>query len=172
MIKMKKILILHILLCIFTLNCNAQMYSTSPYIQKRAGYSNSSYQQTNTSQQSLGYREGSRIGYTIQYSGVYTPNTSLSYEEQEAFIPAQSSYVSGPRKAPSTHGEGSETVIVDGYSATISWSVDADFLGWFLWTITYSDGTTESFTGTFNQAKAHAASVAEEKARAQAEKNG
>ena len=67
---MKKILILHILLSVFTLTCSAQMYSTSPYIQQRAGFSN--HQENISNNQTLGYRNGGRIGYTTN-SGNYEP---------------------------------------------------------------------------------------------------
>lgn len=166
---MKKILILYILLCVFALNSNAQMYSTSPYIQQRVGYSN--YQEKNNdNQSSLGYSNGSRIGYTSQYINVYKPNANFSYDDKGYFNQEQDNYMPNMRRSPGDKANGSETVTVDGYSATISWNVEAGFLGLAYWVITYSDGTSETFWGTFNQAKSHAARVAADKAKAQAEK--
>jgi hypothetical protein len=69
---MKKLLILHILLFVFTIVCNAQMYSTSSYIQQRPGY-NVYQTKTVSTQPTLGYSNGARIGYST-YRETYTPS--------------------------------------------------------------------------------------------------
>ena len=160
---MKRIFIIYILILI-AFGLNAQMYSTSSYLQQERQYMGQTL-----SVQDYGYNNEYRIGYTTQYGGVYNPSYSLG-NGNNGYEPGYSTQQGGPRRAPGDHASGSETVTVDGYSATITWNVEADFLGWRLWTITYSDGTSETFWGSFGETKQHAKQVAEQKARKQAEK--
>lgn len=77
---MKKLLILHILLSL-CLIVQAQMYSTSPYIQNRAygvGYTQTSA----INQPSYGYSGGSKIGYTTKPGAFSTARTFNAQELQ------------------------------------------------------------------------------------------
>lgn len=143
---MKRIFILHILF-LFILGLNAQMYSTSSYVQQERHYVKPPL---NT--QEHGYTNGARIGYTTQYSDVYNPSENVGRIQQE-YEGTPTTRSGGPRKAPWDHANGSATVTVDGYSATVTWDVDAAFLGIIYWEITYSDGTTEIFEGSFGEVK-------------------
>ena len=163
---MKKITFIYIFLSIFT-GINAQMYSTSSYLHQkeyeRAGY---------FGQQNQNVNNDYRIGYTTQYGNVYeTYHDSYQYSYNLDEPNTDNNSRPGQiRRAIGDHASGSETVTADGYTATITWNVNAAILGLRLWTITYSDGTSETIWCTMEEAKQHAKKVAKDKARQQAEK--
>lgn len=151
-----------LLLIILTIYTNVYGNNVSSYSNHYNSYNSIPVEQT--------YR---RIGYTTNYS-----NVQFNSEVYKSPITTYNPYFdksnenrlsNGPRRVPRDHADGSVTVTVKGYSATINWNVDANLLGWRWWTITYSDGTSEVFWGSFNEAKQHANQVAENKARQQAE---
>lgn len=122
----------------------------------------------------------SNYGYTTKYGYVqnndiqdfynYDYNSNLTYNSYESAYESDYSHPGKPRRAIGDHESGSETITVDGYTAIISWSVDANIIGLIYWTITYSDGTQETYWGSKSSAINHAKSVAREKAREKAEK--
>lgn len=96
--------------------------------------------------------------YVTSDQHLYQNTYRQTYEPQPAYAP----------KGAYDHASGSETVIVDGATVTISWTVEAGFIGWRYWIITYSDGTSETYWGSFESAKKYASEEAKKKAEEQA----
>lgn len=113
----------------------------------------------------------SRIGYTTNYGNGFNSDAMYGYPQQNSLTQGraypQPARALGDTKASNT---GSETVTVDGYSATISYEITGNLLGWVWFTITYSDGTSETYWGTLSGAKSRATEVARQKAQEEAER--
>lgn len=68
------------------------------------------------------------------------------------------------------NAQGSESGSYEDCFAVVSWEVDAPAFGVVLWVITYSDGTSETYYGSFGNAKKYAQEEAKKKANAEAKR--
>ena len=137
----------------FNTTVNTTYRSTSVYISPGRGltYGQNIQQET--------YRTP-RIGYSTYRGQEHYGETTLSYDSNDVYSTNETH--GQPRRAPWTSSEG---VSRDYGGFVITWAVNAGFLGITYWKITYSDGTSETFWGSHNEAVAHAQQKAEEKAK-------